>query len=70
MQVSCCVQGTQENGQAINEPKLFVTEFNARENWIRPTTRVGDKLGNQSLPRNFMRYFKFSKKCYVDLCLM
>jgi len=26
------VQGTQENGQAINEPKLFVTEFNAREN--------------------------------------
>jgi len=32
--------------------KLFFTEFNARVNWIRAATRVGDKPSNQSLPRN------------------
>jgi len=43
---------TQENGQAIKGQNCF-SEFNARINCSRPATRVGDKPGNQSLPRNF-----------------
>jgi len=36
--------------------------LNARVNWIRPATRVGDKPGNQSLSRNFYAlFFGFSK---------
>jgi len=42
--------------------KLFVTEFNARVNWIRPATRVGDKAGNQSLPRTFYAILWIFKK--------
>jgi len=56
---------------------MFVTEFNARVNWIWSATRVRDKPGYQSLLWNFMHFFKknlflyrFSKKCYVDLCFM
>ena len=47
-----CVQYSRE-WPSNKRSNLFVTEFNARVNWVRPTTRVGDKSGNQSLPRNF-----------------
>jgi len=40
---------------------MFVTEFNARVNWIRFATRVRDKPGYQSLLWNFVHLFK---KCY------
>jgi len=33
---------------------MFVTEFNARVNWIRPATRVEDKPGNP--PTKFLCY--------------
>jgi len=36
---------------------LFVTEFNARVNWIRPASMAGGKPGSQSLPRNFYALF-------------
>jgi len=56
MKVSRCVYNTQENSQAIKDQKLFFTEY-ACVNRIKPETRVGDKPGNQSLPRNFYALF-------------
>jgi len=49
----CTVLKTSREWSSNEISKLFLTEFNARVNWIRPTTRVGDKQSNQSFPRNF-----------------
>jgi len=68
MQVSCGVHNTQdrfqENGQAIKDQNCFSQSLMS-VNWIRPSTRVGDKPSNQSLPQNFCALFQIFIKCYV-----
>jgi len=66
MQVSRCVYSTEKNGQAIKDQICLWLEFDARANWIRPATGVGDKPGYQSLWRNFYALSVFLR-CFGDL---
>ena len=53
----CAVLNTSRKWLSNKRSKHFYTAFNARVNWIRSATGVGDKLGNQSLPQNFHALF-------------
>ena len=64
-----CVQYWRE-WSSNKRSNLFVTQFNVRVNWNRPQPGWGTNRAIKASHGIFMHYFRFSKKCYVDLCFM
>jgi len=70
MQVLRCVYSTEETGQAMKD------QICLSQSLMRVSIELGPQPGwgtNRAIKAShgiFMHYFRFSKKCYVDLCFM
>jgi len=70
MQVSSCVYSTEENGRAIKDQICLSQSLMRVEIEIDPQPEWGTKRAINASHGIFMHYFRFSKKCCVDLCFM